>query len=63
MDNLLKDTADLLDSIDRKLQEHADLLENSDEGGLWADFDDNFRTIRRNIRTYTLKIDEAIRWD
>jgi DNA-binding IclR family transcriptional regulator len=59
MDNLLRDVAELLDLIDSSLNDYHKSLEECD----WADFDDKFRNIRRNISTFTLKIDEAIRWD
>jgi hypothetical protein len=63
MDNMLRDTADLLDYIDKHIETFANHLAELDEGRLWTDFDNAFRPISRAIKSRVLTIDEAIRWD
>lgn len=59
MDNILKDTADLLDWIDTRLKTHQDNLQERE----WADFNEIYRKIHSRVQQQNLKIDELIRWD
>ena len=59
MDNLLRDIANLLDLVEDKFEEYHSTLEERE----WADFNDKFRGVRREIKSKLLNIDELIRWD
>ena len=63
MDTLLKETVELLEHIDHKINKLKEASSMNDNYVSWSDIDDNFRNVQRNIKLYILKIDEAIRWD
>lgn len=59
MDNLMSNLIQLLISLENRIAAYHATL----EGPEWADFDDRFRGIRREIRSKTLSIEELIRWE
>jgi hypothetical protein len=62
MDNLLKDSVELLELIDDRIEELKNIADIEECIG-WPEIDDHFRKIQANIRLQVLKIDEVIRWD